>query len=61
MEKLAANDRISKAKVLEITNLLRLEVERNEENGRAMECLEVRTYEDMGVHVDAHGHVRNKL
>ena len=45
MEKLATSDRINKSKVLEITDLLRLEVERNEENGRAMECLEVRTYE----------------
>ena len=45
IERLAASDGISRSKVLEITDLLRLEVERNEENGRAMECLEVRTYE----------------
>lgn len=41
MERLASNERLSSNKVEELVDLLRLEVSRNDENGRAMECIEV--------------------
>ena len=41
MERLSSNDRLSANKVEELVDLLRLEVSRNDENGRAMECIEV--------------------
>lgn len=41
MEKLTSNERLSADKVVELVDLLRVEVSRNDENGRAMECIEV--------------------
>ena len=41
MERLSSNERLSANKVEELVDLLRLEVSRNDENGRAMECIEV--------------------
>ena len=41
MEKLTSKEKLSAEKVGELVDLLRLEVSRNDENGRAMECIEV--------------------
>jgi hypothetical protein len=41
MELLTKNERDNKVKVNELLDLLRMEVSRNEENGRALECVEV--------------------
>ena len=44
MEKLSSSERHSASKVVELVDLLGLEVSRNDENGRAMECLEVSVF-----------------
>jgi hypothetical protein len=55
MEKLTSNERLSADKVVELVDLLRVEVSRNDENGRAMECIEVGA-----LHCTA-GHTSNRV